>query len=211
MTKKSTKSNKTLKIEYVSLESIETNPYNSRVHSPEQINQIAESIIKFGFNNPVLIDVTSKLIAGEGRYWAAKKLKLKAIPAIYLEHLDDVERQAYLIADNKIALNSDWNKHLLGAELMKLQDLGFDGDLLGFSDEELKELLPDIDIAIVEEESVEEKKENGNEECWKLGKHLLKAGESVDGDLENIIEAWQEYTGLDAVSVETGEKYNDIA
>ncbi|MBL0319651.1 MAG: ParB N-terminal domain-containing protein [Alphaproteobacteria bacterium] len=211
MTNKLSKSNKTLKIEYVSLGAIETNPYNSRVHSPEQIDQIAESIVKFGFNNPILIDVANKLIAGEGRYWAAKKLKLMAIPAIYLEHLDDVERQAYLIADNKIALNSTWNNHLLGAELMKLQDFGFEGDLLGFSDEELKELLPDIDIEIEEQEPVEDNKTKENEECWRLGKHLLKAGESVDGDLEAMIEAWQEYTGLDAVSVETGEKYNDIA
>jgi ParB-like chromosome segregation protein Spo0J len=118
-------------------------PYarNARTHSEEQVTQIAASIREFGFNNPVLIDTQSTIIAGHGRVMAAGKLGLESVPCIRLTHLTDAQRRAYVLADNRIALNSGWDSDLLAIELGELGDEGFDLGLLGFGDEELQGLL----------------------------------------------------------------------
>ena len=116
-------------------------PYaaNSRTHSDEQVTQIAASIKEFGFNNPILIDKDNGIIAGHGRLQAAKKLDLDEVPTITLEHLSDAQRRAFVIADNKLALNAGWDDVLLSAELERL-DGDIDLGLLGFNDQELAEL-----------------------------------------------------------------------
>ena len=118
-------------------------PYinNARTHSESQINQIAASIKEFGFRNPILIDGDNGIIAGHGRVMAAKKLGLTTIPYIDCSDLTEAQKKAYIIADNKIALNAGWDEELLKLELEDIEVSDIDIELLGFSDEELKRLI----------------------------------------------------------------------
>jgi DNA modification methylase len=118
-------------------------PGNARAHSQKQIKQIARSIERFGFNAPVLIDATDTIIAGHGRVQAAKLLKLAVIPTIRLSHLSEVERRAYIIADNKLAQNATWNADLLAAEVQYLLDSSFEVELTGFEVAEIDLVLED--------------------------------------------------------------------
>jgi hypothetical protein len=117
-------------------------PYarNSRTHSEEQIEQIAASITEFGFTNPVLIDSEGGIIAGHGRVMAARKLGLLEVPCLELAHLTDAQKRAYVIADNKLALNAGWDEQALKIELEDLKSLGFEVELTGFSLKEIAEL-----------------------------------------------------------------------
>ena len=118
-------------------------PYarNSRTHSEEQVEQIAASITEFGFTNPVLIDSDGGIIAGHGRVMAARKLGLLEVPCLELAHLTDAQKRAYVIADNKLATNADWDSHLLALEVRELMESGLDIDLLGFNADELRALM----------------------------------------------------------------------
>jgi ParB-like chromosome segregation protein Spo0J len=120
-------------------------PYarNSRTHSEQQVSQIAASIKEFGFLNPVIVDGENGIIAGHGRIMAAQKLGIVEVPVIEASHLTDTQKRAYVIADNKLALNSDWDIPLLKLELEELEQSGFDIDLTGFSQEETFSLLGD--------------------------------------------------------------------
>jgi ParB-like chromosome segregation protein Spo0J len=117
-------------------------PYanNAREHSDDQILQIASSIKEFGFNNPILIDKDNGIIAGHGRLAAAKMLGMTEVPTIKLEHLTDAQRKAFILADNRIAINSTWNTDLLALELEDLQN-DFDLKLLGFNEDEVNALI----------------------------------------------------------------------
>lgn len=110
-------------------------PYarNSRTHSDEQITKIAASIKEFGFLNPVIVDGSNGIIAGHGRVMAAKKLGLKELPTIEASHLTDAQRRAYIIADNRLALDAGWDDELLRVEFADLEGMGFDLELTGFS------------------------------------------------------------------------------
>jgi ParB-like chromosome segregation protein Spo0J len=115
-------------------------PYarNSRTHSEEQVGQIAASITEFGFTNPVLVDEENTIIAGHGRIMAAQKLGLGEVPTITLPGLTESQRKAYIIADNRLALNAGWDDEMLRLEIADLKKADFDLDLLGFEDEELE-------------------------------------------------------------------------
>jgi len=104
-------------IELVSVQSLRPYPRNARRHSKVQIKQIAASIKRFGFNNPILIADNGEIVAGHGRLAAAKLLGLKTVPTLRLSHLNEAERRAYVIADNQLALNAGWDEDLLGLEL----------------------------------------------------------------------------------------------
>jgi ParB family chromosome partitioning protein len=137
---------KATKAKPLEIEMIETHklvPYakNSRTHSKEQITQIATSIGEFGFTNPVLIGESEDIIAGHGRVMAAKELELSKVPCIRLEHLTKEQKKAYVIADNKLALNAGWNENLLKQEIESLQESDYDITLTGFSEMEIDELL----------------------------------------------------------------------
>ena len=134
-------------------------PYdrNARIHSAEQVAQIAASIVEFGFVNPILVDSNDGIIAGHGRLSAAQELGLKSVPVVVLDHLSDRQRCAYVIADNKLALNAGWDTDLLRAELGELAELDFDMDLIGFSDSELSGLLSDVQELEAENQSEVEK------------------------------------------------------
>ena len=124
-------------------------PYarNSRTHSPEQVAQIAGSIREFGFTNPVLVDAENGIIAGHGRIMAAQKLGLEKVPCIRLGYLTDAQKRAYIIADNKLALNAGWDFEMLKVEVMELQAEDFDVSLLGFEGDEIEKLTSDIEFA----------------------------------------------------------------
>jgi ParB-like chromosome segregation protein Spo0J len=111
-------------------------PYvqNSRTHSDEQINQVASSIKEFGFTNPILVDEQGGIIAGHGRAMAANKLGIDEVPCIILEGLTKAQKKAYVIADNQLALNAEWDIDTLKLEIEGLKELDFDVDLLGFDD-----------------------------------------------------------------------------
>ena len=132
-----------IKIQYKATEDLIPYARNSRTHSAEQIAQIAASIREFGWTNPVLIDGENGIIAGHGRVLAAHKLGETQVPTIELSHMSDIQKRAYIIADNKLALNAGWDNEMLALELGALGNLGFDINLIGFSAEELK-LLMDI-------------------------------------------------------------------
>ena len=172
------------------IEQIKTNaliPYarNSRTHSEAQVAQIAGSIREFGFTNPVLIDAENGIIAGHGRILAAQKLGLAEVPCIRLDHLTETQRKAYIIADNKLALNSGWDEDMLALELGELKDLDFDLSLTGFDESELADLLAETvegetDPDEVPEPPVDPVTVPGD--VWVLGKHRLLCGDSTSID-----------------------------
>ena len=156
-------------------------PYarNARVHSRRQIRKIARSIEKFGFVNPVLVSDDLEIIAGHGRVAAAILLGLKTVPVLKLSHLSEADRRAYVIADNKLALDAGWDRETLAIELQGLIDVGFEVELTGFE-------VPEIDIVL--ESANEPAREPGREDqvpeppktpvtrhgdCWRLGAHRL--------------------------------------
>lgn len=185
-------------------------PYakNARTHSDEQIAQIAASIEEFGFTNPILVDTEDGIIAGHGRLEAAKKLNLEQVPVIVLDNLSDAQRRAYIIADNKLALNAGWDLATLSKEIEQLQAEEFDLELLGFSDDELADLLPETEQAEpqgdadeVPEAAAEPKVVRG--EVYILGKHRLMCGDSTSiDDVEKLMD------GAKADMVFTDPPYN---
>lgn len=132
-------------------------PYvnNSRTHSDEQVTQIASSIKEFGFTNPILTDGEGGIIAGHGRLMAAKKLALGEVPTIVLDGLTEAQKKAYVIADNKLALNAGWDLDSLKLEVDMLSELDFDLTLLGFDEIELAKLFDEQDIELKEQEYAE--------------------------------------------------------
>jgi len=118
--------------------------HNSRMHGEAQIAQIAASITEFGFTNPVLIDEQSTIIAGHARVLGAQRLKMTTVPCVVLPGLTDAQKAAYVIADNKLALNARWDEEMLQTELARLADLQFDLNLTGFSEVEINALLEEI-------------------------------------------------------------------
>ena len=163
-------------------------PYakNARTHSDEQVAQIAGSIKEFGFNNPILVDKDNSVIAGHGRLMAARKLGMDKVPVVELNHLTESQRKAYVLADNRIALNSGWDTSMLSLELQDLKD-DIDLSLLGFDPDELDALLNPIeetegltDEDAVPETPVEPKTKLGD--IYILGNHRLMCGDSTSID-----------------------------
>ena len=170
-------------------------PYarNSRTHSDAQVAQIAASIKEFGFTNPVLIDAGGGIIAGHGRVLAARKLGLSEVPCIRLEHLTDAQKRAYVIADNRLALNSGWDMEMLKVEFADLQELGFDLELTGFDLDEIKELLAPVGTeGLTDPDDAPPLPENPRTrpgDIWVMGKHRLLCGDSTSvSDLEKLTE-----------------------
>jgi hypothetical protein len=126
-----------MKIEQIKTSDLIPYARNSRTHSDAQLAQIAGSIREFGFTNPVLIDAENGIIAGHGRVLAAGKLGMESVPCIRLTHLTETQRRAYVIADNKLALNAGWDEEMLGLELADLREMDFDLSLVGFTQDEL--------------------------------------------------------------------------
>lgn len=159
---------------------------NSRTHSDAQVAQVAASIREFGWTNPILVDGEDVIIAGHARLLAARKLGLEEVPVIVLAHLSPAQKRALVIADNKLALNAGWDEDTLRAELVSLQEDGFDLDVVGFSDEELRVLLGDGGEAVAtatDEEAIPEAPVNPVSragDLWAIGKHRLVCGDCRD-------------------------------
>lgn len=129
-----------LKIVYKKTEDLIPYAKNSRTHDVNQVVQLAASIKEFGFTNPILLDGQNGIIAGHGRVLAAQHLGETKVPTIELSHLTDEQKRAYVIADNKLALNADWDNELLALEISDLKDVGYDLEILGFGEHELQSL-----------------------------------------------------------------------
>ncbi|WP_281648157.1 ParB N-terminal domain-containing protein [Parendozoicomonas sp. Alg238-R29] len=169
-------------------------PYakNARTHSAEQISQIARSIQSFGFVNPILVGDDKVIVAGHGRLMAASELGMDRVPVIVLGHLDEVQRRALVLADNKLAENAGWDEELLKLELQALDELDFDLDIMGFSDEELDGLLleepgegntEDDQVPEVQEQPVSK-----TGDVWILGSHRLLCGSATESaDVEKLM------------------------
>lgn len=174
-----------LQVEYRPIADLLPYARNSRTHSDEQVAQIAASIREFGFTNPILIDEQNGIIAGHGRVKAAAKLKMAELPCIRLDYLSETQRKAYVIADNRLALNAGWDTAMLSLELAELKLADFDLDLLGFDADEMDELLnpeqvPEEGLTDPDEvpEQVETRCKPGD--LWILGKHRLLCGDSTN-------------------------------
>ena len=131
---------KNRQVKLVSIDSLKGYGKNARTHSEAQIAQIMASLREFGWTNPVLISPKMGVIAGHARLEAARRLGMKEVPCIILDGLTDAQRRAYVIADNKLALNAGWNEDLLREELLELKSMEFDMDLLGFDPEEMADI-----------------------------------------------------------------------
>jgi ParB-like chromosome segregation protein Spo0J len=142
--------NGALLIEYRPLPDLVPYGRNPRTHSEEQVAQIVSSIREFGFTNPILLDGSKGIIAGHGRLLAAKELGLETVPCIDLSHLSEEQKRAYIIADNKLALNAGWDEELLRLELSELKELGADLELTGFNPMELADITLGKDVEFKE-------------------------------------------------------------
>ena len=180
-----------LKISYIEIEKLIPYANNSRTHSDAQVAQIAGSIKEFGFTNPVLIDAEGGIIAGHGRVLAARKLSLDKVPTITLSGLTDIQRKAYVIADNKLALNAGWDDNLLALEFAELAELGFDLELTGFSQDEIDALTPEqIPEGLTDPDACPEAQPEpvtNIGDVWLCGKHRVKCGDSCSiDDIESL-------------------------
>lgn len=160
-------------------------PYarNARTHSPKQVDQIASSITEWGFTNPIIADAEGNVIAGHGRLLASQKLGLKTVPVRVVTNWPEAKKKAYILADNKLALNAGWDEELLRLELEELKELDFDLDLIGFEDFEIAEIvnepiqLPPCDVDEVMEPPANPTSKKGD--IWILGDHRVMCGDST--------------------------------
>jgi DNA modification methylase len=160
-------------------------PYarNSRTHSPQQVDKIAASIREFGFLNPIIVDGENGIIAGHGRVMAAQKLDLADLPVIEASHLTEAQRRAYVIADNRLALDAGWDNDLLKVELQDLDSQGFDLSLTGFETGEIANFLAEPTEGLTDEDAVPEVPAvpvTVEGDVWLLGRHRIACGSSTD-------------------------------
>ena len=198
-----------LEIAYLPPERLRPSPNNARTHSKKQLKQIARSIERFGFVNPVLISDDFEIIAGHGRVEAAKILGLRQVPTVRLSNLSPAERRAYVIADNRLAGLAGWDRELLATELQGLVDLQFDDiELTGFSLGEIDLLLDEAAEKTAEQPGPEDELPANSlqgpavsraGDLWGLGQHRLLCGDARDLTsylyCDGIVRRWQQYTG----------------
>jgi hypothetical protein len=173
-------------------------PYtrNARIHSKKQVRQIADSIQKFGFTNPVLISDDGEIIAGHGRVEAAKLLGMQDVPTLRLSHLDAAQRRAYVLADNKLALNAGWDRDVLAIELQALVDLDFAVEITGFS-------LAEVDLVLDEaRESSAHAQDTPEDEIPPL----------IDpAYCDQIVRRFEQVTGKQSKLAATGQSFEAVA
>jgi site-specific DNA-methyltransferase (adenine-specific) len=174
------------KIEKWAIEKLIPYARNARTHSDEQVGQIAASIREWGWTTPVLVDEDGGIIAGHGRTMAAKRLGMREVPVMVARGWSDAKKRAYVLADNKLALNAGWDDSMLALELKELGETGFDLDLTGFSLDEINALTPlEVEPGLTDEDAVPEAPEEPTTrlgDVWILGKHRLMCGDSTSID-----------------------------
>ena len=163
-------------------------PYvnNARTHSQDQINKLRSAIREFGFINPVIIDKDYGVIAGHGRIMAAKEEGIKEVPCVFADHLNEAQKKAYILADNRMALDAGWDEELLRVEIESLEDYGFNVELTGFSPDELSSLF-DLGVEAEEddfdvEEELKKPTFSKTGDIWTLGSHKVICGDSTQGE-----------------------------
>ena len=175
-----------IQVEKWPLDRLITYARNARTHSDEQIAQVAASIVEFGWTNPILVGNDGVIIAGHARVSAARKLRMTEIPVIVLDHLSPTQRRALVLADNQLALNAGWDQEMLRVELDALREDSFDLELVGFSDEELENLLHDPDETnggLTDEDAVPGAQEDVVTipgDLWLLGNHRVLCGDATN-------------------------------
>ena len=183
-----------LSVRHCAISDLKTNPKNARVHSARQVRRIADSISAFGFNVPVLVDANNEIVAGHGRVLAAKRLRLREVPTIALDHLNEAQRRAFMIADNRLTEIASWDDQLLGEQLKELATLNLD-----FAIEATGFEMNEIDLRI---EALEERKGGKDEppipapvgpaitrpgDLWTLGPHRLLCGDALDAQSYRLL------------------------
>lgn len=213
-------------MEKVKIADLKPYPKNARTHSPKQIRQIAKSIKEFGFTNPVLIDKDNGILAGHGRVEAAKLAGLTEVPAVVIRHLTPAQKKAYILADNRLAELSGWDKNILKVELEELQSIedgDFDLTLTGFDTPEIDVLLAPPDAPASEnagflEKSIPSRVKSG--ELWQLGAHKLLCADSTQPvsfrrllgeEKANLIVTDPPYNVKISGHVRSSEKYREFA
>jgi DNA modification methylase len=186
-----------LRIEYRAIETLIPYARNPRTHTEAQIAKIAASIVEFGWTQPILVDGENGIIAGHGRLAAARKLNLTEVPVIELGHLTPAQKRAYVIADNRLALDAGWDEEMLALELAELSEAGFDLALTGMSTDEIEQLLDEIEaeIAPADAATFEDADQASADEAipepprivisrpgdlWRLGEHRIICADSSD-------------------------------
>jgi hypothetical protein len=180
-----------LAIEYRAIGDLIPYAKNARTHDDAHVAQIAASIRAFGWTNPILVDGGNGVIAGHGRLLAARKLGMETVPVIELDGLSETEKRAYIIADNKIALNAGWDTELLALEIGELGTLGFDLSLTGFGDEEIAGLLNSGNPGLTDPDAIPDipaEPMTRMGDVWLLGRHRLICRDSTNiGDVEKAL------------------------
>ena len=167
-------------------------PYvnNARTHSKEQITKLRSSLREFGFINPVIIDRDYNIIAGHGRVMAAKEENITEVPCVFVDHLTEAQKKAYIIADNRFALDAGWDEEMLKLEIEALQNMAFDLSLTGFDDAELSKLFETDDVKDDEfdvEAELQKPTKTQIGDIWLLGKHKLVCGDSTKAETFAIL------------------------
>lgn len=192
--------NSTERFEKVNIDKLVPYVRNARTHSKEQILQLRSSLREFGFVNPVIVDKDYNVIAGHGRILAAKEEGISEVPCVFVEHLTEAQKRAYIIADNRLALNAGWDAEMLAVEIADLQVAAFDLSLLGFDDAELNKLMGNIEDVKDDDFDVDSELQkpavSKPGDLWLLGRHRLVCGDStkpdtftllMDGRLANLV------------------------
>ena len=160
-------------------------PYvnNARTHSPEQINKLRASLREFGFINPVIIDKDKNIIAGHGRVMAAREEGIQEVPCVLVDYLTDAQKKAYILADNRMALDAGWDEEILRVEIESLQGADFDVSLTGFDEDEIAHIFDEETEAKEDDFDVEEELQkpvfSKAGDLWQLGKHRVLCGDST--------------------------------
>jgi len=199
--------NVTERFEKVNIDKLVPYARNARTHSKEQILQLRASLREFGFVNPVIVDKDLNIIAGHGRILAAKEEGITEVPCVFAEHLTEAQKRAYIIADNRLAMNAGWDMEMLSVEISELQGADFDLSVLGFDEAELSKLMGDIEDVKDDDFDVDEelKKPAVTKvgDLWLLGNHRLICGDSTKIDTFTVL-----MDGKQANLVVTDPPYN---
>lgn len=182
-----------LNVEYRKVESLIPFARNPRTHADAQIAKLAASIVEFGWTNPILVDGSQGIIAGHGRLAAARKLGLSEVPVIELAHLSPAQKRAYVIADNRLALDAGWDEEMLALELAELSESGYDLELTGFDPDELADLMAGGETTTEGESDEDAVPESGGPlvskpgDVWICGEHRVHCGDATDADAYAVV------------------------
>ena len=183
--------NTTTELQLVPLDKLVPYQNNARTHSPEQINKLRSSLREFGFINPVIIDRDYGIIAGHGRAIAAREEGIKEVPCVFADHLTEAQKKAYIIADNRMALDAGWDEELLRIEIEELQGMDFDSLLTGFDEKELSKLFDDGKEAKDDDFDVDAELQKPTfskaGDVWTLGRHRLVCGDSTKPETYEVL------------------------